>query len=214
MSGLNTSRKHLQAVRIFPEASYLIVSSCIGLSCLMRISSIRRSMWWTVLLRVVTVCLSSSSSPWWWWVCVDNSLKYSSWAACSWGRASVPPRVRLGALLCVCVSGCVTTTARKSVNAFVISIKWLVRCSWTCLLTRALNPYQKLKNTLNAVYPIWSNEHRDAYFIFRFLGAAFLRVNTASYTLRRITPSSISIILHMIRKPNSIIVLLFIQNNS
>ena len=31
---------------------------------------------------------------------------------------------------------------------------------------------------------------------------------------RRITPSSISIILHMIRKPNSVIVLLFIQNNS
>ena len=31
---------------------------------------------------------------------------------------------------------------------------------------------------------------------------------------RRITPSEISIILHMIRKPNSIIVLLFIQNNS
>ena len=31
---------------------------------------------------------------------------------------------------------------------------------------------------------------------------------------RRLTPSSISIILHMIRKPNSIIVLLFIQNNS
>ena len=30
----------------------------------------------------------------------------------------------------------------------------------------------------------------------------------------RITPSEISIILHMIRKPNSIIVLLFIQNNS
>ena len=30
---------------------------------------------------------------------------------------------------------------------------------------------------------------------------------------RRITPSEISIILHMIRKPNSIIVLLFIQNN-
>ena len=28
-----------------------------------------------------------------------------------------------------------------------------------------------------------------------------------------ITPSEISIILHMIRKPNSIIVLLFIQNN-
>ena len=31
---------------------------------------------------------------------------------------------------------------------------------------------------------------------------------------RRITPSEISIILHMIRKPNSIIVLLFIQNYS
>ena len=31
---------------------------------------------------------------------------------------------------------------------------------------------------------------------------------------RRITPSEISIILHMIRKPNSIIVLSFIQNNS
>ena len=31
---------------------------------------------------------------------------------------------------------------------------------------------------------------------------------------RRITPSEISIILHMIRKLNSIIVLLFIQNNS
>ena len=34
------------------------------------------------------------------------------------------------------------------------------------------------------------------------------------YRPRRITPSEISIILHMIRKPNSIIVLLFIQNNS
>ena len=31
---------------------------------------------------------------------------------------------------------------------------------------------------------------------------------------RWITPSEISIILHIIRKPNSIIVLLFIQNNS
>ena len=30
---------------------------------------------------------------------------------------------------------------------------------------------------------------------------------------RRITPSEISIILHMIQKPNSIIVLLFIQTN-
>ena len=34
------------------------------------------------------------------------------------------------------------------------------------------------------------------------------------YWPRRITPSEISIILHMIRKPNSIIFLLFIQNNS
>ena len=33
------------------------------------------------------------------------------------------------------------------------------------------------------------------------------------YRLRRITPSEISIILHMIRKPKSIIVSLFIQNN-
>ena len=32
--------------------------------------------------------------------------------------------------------------------------------------------------------------------------------------LRRITPSEICIILHIIRKPNSIIVLLFIQNIS
>ena len=31
---------------------------------------------------------------------------------------------------------------------------------------------------------------------------------------RQITPSEISIILHMIRKPNSIMVFLFIQNNS
>ena len=31
---------------------------------------------------------------------------------------------------------------------------------------------------------------------------------------RRITPSEISIILHMIRKPNSVIVLLFFQNYS
>ena len=34
------------------------------------------------------------------------------------------------------------------------------------------------------------------------------------YQPRRITPSKISRILHMIRKPNSIIVLSFIQNNS
>ena len=34
------------------------------------------------------------------------------------------------------------------------------------------------------------------------------------YRPRWITPSEISIILHMIRKLNSIIVLLFIQNNS
>ena len=34
------------------------------------------------------------------------------------------------------------------------------------------------------------------------------------YQLQRITPSEISIIIHMIRKPNSIIFLLFIQNNS
>ena len=34
------------------------------------------------------------------------------------------------------------------------------------------------------------------------------------YPSRRITPSEISIILHMTRKPNLIIVLLFIQNNS
>ena len=34
------------------------------------------------------------------------------------------------------------------------------------------------------------------------------------YRPRRITPSEIYTILHMIRKPNSIIVLLFIQNNS
>ena len=31
---------------------------------------------------------------------------------------------------------------------------------------------------------------------------------------RQITPSKISIILHMMRKPNSITVLLFIQNNN
>ena len=36
-------------------------------------------------------------------------------------------------------------------------------------------------------------------------------MNEAEYRL--ITPSEISIILHMIRKPNSIIVFLFIQNN-
>ena len=35
-----------------------------------------------------------------------------------------------------------------------------------------------------------------------------------SLRLRRITPSEICIILHIIRKPNSIIVLLFIQNIS
>ena len=34
------------------------------------------------------------------------------------------------------------------------------------------------------------------------------------YPSRRLTPSEISIILHMIRKPNSLIVLLLIQNNS
>ena len=34
------------------------------------------------------------------------------------------------------------------------------------------------------------------------------------YPSRQIIPSEISIILHMIRKPNSMIVLLFIQNNS
>ena len=34
------------------------------------------------------------------------------------------------------------------------------------------------------------------------------------YRPRWITPSEISIILHMIQKPNSIIVLIFIQNNS
>ena len=34
------------------------------------------------------------------------------------------------------------------------------------------------------------------------------------HILRSITPSEISIILHMIRKPNSITVLFFIQNNS
>ena len=34
------------------------------------------------------------------------------------------------------------------------------------------------------------------------------------YPSRQIRPSEISTILHMIRKPNSIIVLLFIQNNS
>ena len=34
------------------------------------------------------------------------------------------------------------------------------------------------------------------------------------YRPRRITPSEISIILQMIQKPKSIIVLLFIQNNS
>ena len=34
------------------------------------------------------------------------------------------------------------------------------------------------------------------------------------YQPRRITPSEISIILHMLRKPNSTIVLLFVQNNS
>ena len=34
------------------------------------------------------------------------------------------------------------------------------------------------------------------------------------YKVRQYTPSGISVILHMIRKPNSIIALLFIQNNS
>ena len=50
-----------------------------------------------------------------------------------------------------------------------------------------------------------------------------LLMNEAEYLMKnygdrggcyRITPSEISIILQMIRKPNSIIVLLFIQNNS
>jgi len=46
-------------------------------------------------------------------------------------------------------------------------------------------------------------------------------MNEAEYLMKNygdrggwITPSEISIILHMIQKPNSIIVLLFIQNNS
>ena len=45
-------------------------------------------------------------------------------------------------------------------------------------------------------------------------------INEAEYLMKNygdqggITPSEISIILHMVRKPNSIIVLLFIQNNS
>ena len=45
----------------------------------------------------------------------------------------------------------------------------------------------------------------------------FIINNEAEYHLknyRRITPSEIPIIFQMIRKPNSIIVLLFIQNNS
>ena len=49
--------------------------------------------------------------------------------------------------------------------------------------SQSLPEIEKKKKPLNADYPIWSNEHRDAYFIFRFLGAAFLQVNTASYTL-------------------------------
>ena len=46
-------------------------------------------------------------------------------------------------------------------------------------------------------------------------------MNEAEYLMKNygdrkewITPSEISIILHMVRKPNSIIVLLFIHNNS
>ena len=38
--------------------------------------------------------------------------------------------------------------------------------------------------------------------------------NEAEYLMKNQTPSEIFIILHMMRKPNSIIVLLFIQNNS
>ena len=48
------------------------------------------------------------------------------------------------------------------------------------------------------------------------MNSAFVGCEELSRSRRvlSITPSSISIILHMIRKPNSIIVLLFIQNNS
>ena len=41
-----------------------------------------------------------------------------------------------------------------------------------------------------------------------------MRLSILCLRPRRITPSEISIILHMIRKPNSIIVLLFSQSNS
>ena len=47
-----------------------------------------------------------------------------------------------------------------------------------------------------------------------FLSVVHQSFETPGARQRRITPSEISIILHMIRKPNSMIILLFIQNNS
>ena len=66
---------------------------------------------------------------------------------------------------------------------------------------------------VSTIKQYWSIEHCLlllfflTLFLHFFCFCSFLRP-------RRITPSEISIILHIIRKPNSITVLLFIQNNS
>ena len=95
--------------------TYLILSHWFDLCSLVAISSS-----WQ------TLCISSFLSPWY--------LQ----AACSWGRASKPSRVRLGAVRWVC--GSVSRAVDNATIFFDISVRWPVSCSLMCLLTLARKP--------------------------------------------------------------------------
>ena len=114
----------------------LIVSSCNGVSILMRDSLRRRSKRSTVSVISLTRPLSPSISVCCCWHNVAKLLRSTSWLGCSW--ASTPPLVRrerlFGAWRPVC-------SVFNAPNSFVRSIKWLNIFSLTCSSTDIRGPF-------------------------------------------------------------------------
>ena len=99
--------------------------------------------------------------------------------------------------------------------------KWLA--NWKFVWTNGyigltLSIYQPLFWALQYQVDTILTSHPHFLHVFSFKCKIMLLINNLwmrlSILRRIMAPSKISIILHMIRKPNSIIVLLFIQNNS
>ena len=98
-------------------------------------------------------------------------------------------------------------SAQASAHPSVVGLRWAFLCVTVCLCRSERILTETEWNTRGASLS-WLTINEWGWVSYEKLWRS-RRVRQ-----RRITPSEIFIILHMIRKPNSIIVLLFIQNNS